>query len=96
MKDITIEELDELLTVACRDRDAYAEDLRAAWEEVERLRAELSSVVASAHQLLSALDAHEDATDAVMGDCYHDDHQDPVYAAKVALHAAAKAVRGES
>jgi hypothetical protein len=46
MKDITIEELDEALTIACRDRDAYAADLRAAEAEVERLRAELAEAQA--------------------------------------------------
>ena len=47
MKDITVEELDELLTVACRDRDAYAKDLRAAEAEVERLRGELAEAQAT-------------------------------------------------
>jgi len=89
---LTIEELDEALTIACRDRDAYAADLRAAEAEAERLRAKLASVIAAAHRLLSALDAHEDATDAVMGDCYHADHQDPVYGAKAAMRAAIAAL----
>ncbi len=47
MKTITIEEIDEALTIACRDRDAYAKDLRAAEAEVERLRLELAEALAT-------------------------------------------------
>ena len=44
---LTYNDLDAALTDACADRDALAADLRAAREEVERLRAELAEAQAT-------------------------------------------------
>lgn len=47
-----------------------------------------SAIVTAARELLKILDAHEDATDAIMGDAYHEGLVDSVYDAKTALRAA--------
>lgn len=44
---LTYDDLDAALTDACKDRDAIAADLRAAREEVERLRGELAEAQAT-------------------------------------------------
>lgn len=67
----------------------------AAERERDEARARLATLGRVALTLLSALDAHEDATDNVMGDAYHTDHQDAVYEAKSALRAASVHAPGE-
>lgn len=70
-------------------------------EAISRLQAALeqappADLASLAARLLTALDRHEDATDAVMGDAYHPDHQDPVYEAKANLRTALQERGGEN